>query len=188
VTEEPTRLRRRLRLDLEDLALAFETNMPEAGQYLDLDTGEVVLVQDDIGREVERVYQEIDGDDSAALAAELQRRGVPQDERDELLQADLVEVGFGTRFIRIPHVESHDAYEDMESFIETVQDARLQDRLWNAIRGKGAFRRFKDTLYDYPGERERWFTFTNAQMRRRVLDWLRDEGIEPILDEAPPRS
>jgi hypothetical protein len=52
--------------------------------------------------------------------------------------------------------------------------------LWRSIQGSRPFRRFKDTLLDYPQERERWFEFEAQQGRRRALEWLEDEEIEPI--------
>jgi len=67
----------------------------------------------------------------------------------------------------------------MEDFIDTVPEQRLQNRLWGAIRGRGAFRRFKDVLLDHAEERERWFQFRDGRLRERVMRWLRDEGIEP---------
>jgi hypothetical protein len=183
VDDEQTPARRRLKVDLRDLAETLEMNLPETSHYLDLDTGEIIMVQDESSRAVETIYEEIDSDDPAAFAAELGRRDMPQWEKDALLDADRVEAGLGITIVRIPCVESRDAYEDMETFIETVRSARLQDRLSNAIRGRGAFRRFKDALEEHPGEREGWFAFKDARMRQRALDWLREEGIEPIVDD-----
>jgi len=53
------------------------------------------------------------------------------------------------RYERIPRVESHEGYEDMEDFIATVEDEHLAELLEVAINGKGAFRRFKDVLARY---------------------------------------
>jgi len=47
-----------------------------------------------------------------------------------------------------------------------------------ALNGKGAFRRFKDVLYNYPEERERWFNFQYEKKKSRLLKWLKDEEIE----------
>ena len=47
----------------------------------------------------------------------------------------------------------------MEDFIATVEGERLAELLEVAIKGKGAFRRFKDVLLNYPEERVRWFEF-----------------------------
>jgi len=58
---------------------------------------------------------------------------------------------------------------DMQAFIETVASPRLEERLCPAIRGRGAFRRFKDVLAGYPAESERWHAFKSARVRQRVL-------------------
>ncbi len=99
------------------------------------------------------------------------------DDDDEEL-AERIEEGFGTRYVEVPQAQSSDGYRDMQAFIETVQDQRFQKHLWRAIEGRGAFRRFKDTLLDEPAERERWFAFQAERQRERVLEWLAGEGIE----------
>ena len=70
----------------------------------------------------------------------------------------------------------------MEEFIPTVRDAHLLERLCGAMSVRGTFRYFKYVLEDYPRERKRWFEFKDAQARQRVLDWLAEGGIEPILE------
>jgi hypothetical protein len=70
----------------------------------------------------------------------------------------------------------------MQAFIETVSSPWLQERLWAAIRSRGAFRRFKDARASAPAERERWFAFKDDRLRRRVLAWLAEEGIEPLTE------
>ena len=82
---------------------------------------------------------------------------------------------------RIPKAESHEGYEDMQDFVATVKDERLVELLKVAINGKGAFRRFKDVLLNYPEERERWFKFKDERMEERALEWLDD--IEVTLSE-----
>lgn len=84
------------------------------------------------------------------------------------------------RFIEIPQRESYEGYDEMLEFIETVSDSHLRDRLEDAVSGKGAFRRFKNVLLEYPGERQRWFDFQASNMNRRALEWLDSIGIEPI--------
>lgn len=68
----------------------------------------------------------------------------------------------------------------MEAFIATVRNRRLQERLERAIRGRGAFRNFKDVLLDYPAERERWFQFEQERLHQRILDWLKAHDITPL--------
>lgn len=84
---------------------------------------------------------------------------------------------FGEGCIPIPKISLDEGYEDMEDFIETVEDENLKEKLRTAIDGKGAFRRFKNVLLKYPEEKERWFKFQNSRVIERVKEWLEDEGI-----------
>lgn len=74
------------------------------------------------------------------------------------------------RYKRIPKAESHEGYEDIVDFIATVKDERLAELLEVAINGKGAFRRFKDVLLNYPKERERWFQFKDDRIQEKALE------------------
>ncbi|MCZ7554186.1 MAG: UPF0158 family protein [Anaerolineales bacterium] len=100
-------------------------------------------------------------------------------EQDDL-NADRVEAGFGDRFISIPSEGSHEGYRDMEAFIATVRNRRLQECLERAICGRGAFRYFKDVPLDYPAKRERWFQFKQERLHQRILYWLEAHGIIPL--------
>ena len=82
--------------------------------------------------------------------------------------------------IAIPKISSNDGCEDMEYFIESVEDESLKKKPHIAIDGKGAFRRLKNILLKYPEEREKWFKFQNARVKERVRKWLEDEGIELV--------
>jgi Uncharacterised protein family (UPF0158) len=85
------------------------------------------------------------------------------------------------RYLPVPHATPRDGFRDMERFAETIRDTVLRQLLNTAINGKGAFRRFKDVLHDYPPERERWFRFQADRVQQRVLEWLDSEDIEPIM-------
>jgi hypothetical protein len=91
----------------------------------------------------------------------------------------------GDRYICIPYQGSEAGYRDMEEFIDSVSDNRLRALLDVAIQGKGAFRRFKDVLLEYPQERERWFAFEKASARQRSVAWLQSEDIEPVAEQPP---
>jgi Uncharacterised protein family (UPF0158)/Nucleotidyltransferase domain len=81
----------------------------------------------------------------------------------------------------IDPLPSHEGYEEMQEFIERVRDPYARDLLERAIAGRGAFRRFKDTLLDFPSLRDAWFRFHDARLERRAIDWLVDERL---VDEA----
>lgn len=80
---------------------------------------------------------------------------------------------------------SHDGYRDMESFIDDLDDPPFAHRLARAISGRGAFRRFKDTLSDRPELMTRWFAFSNDRQRGRARDWLATEGCVPTRLYGP---
>lgn len=73
---------------------------------------------------------------------------------------------------QIGSVGSHEGYRDMAEFVEGVHHRRAAELLDRAIAGRGAFRRFKDTLFEFPELREQWFRFRDARSRRRALRWL----------------
>ena len=81
-------------------------------------------------------------------------------------------------------------YDDMASFIATLSDSTLIDRLERAIDGRGAFRRFRDTLSATPKEFTRWHRFAGDRQRGRARAWLADHGYQPhpTPPEPPPRN
>ena len=84
------------------------------------------------------------------------------------------------RYEPIPKAESREGYEDMRDFIASVDDEHLAELLEVAISGKGAFRRFKDVLFGYPEEKERWFQFRDDRIQERALEWLDDISVSLV--------
>jgi hypothetical protein len=177
---------KQLTIDWLELELAFDNSSYEAHYYLDKETGEIYQVTDETRRELESVYEEYDDADDLDLRAVLAEMDMQDWMRETLLIADLVETHYGSRIIEIPAVDGRDAYEVMEAFIDTVSDPRIADLLARAIDGRGAFRRFKDTLLEFPQERERWFAFEQADTFARIREWLEEEEIEPLNN--PPQT
>jgi hypothetical protein len=184
----PETPKRRLAADLSELESAFEDASWEMSHYLDLETGQIVTLTDEIRRQWEDLFEDDESelDEPIDLAEAVRKTDLPEWEKDVLIEADQIEAGYGTRYLGIPQGDSHEGYRDMEAFITTIQNEHLRDRLWQAIGGGGAFRNFKDVLADFPRERERWFEFKDARLRQRVLDWLASQGIEPAIEKAAP--
>jgi Uncharacterised protein family (UPF0158)/Nucleotidyltransferase domain len=90
------------------------------------------------------------------------------DEREDLEGRDL---------IAIAPISSDESYQELLDFSTRVRDPRARELLLRAIEGRGAFRRFKDTLFEFPDLRKDWFAFHDARMERRAIEWLRDEGV-----------
>lgn len=83
------------------------------------------------------------------------------------------------RWLHVECVGSGAGYGDMELFIATVEDPTIIDRLEIAIRGKGAFRRFKDVLARWPEELQRYFAFSSERQLGRARAWLAAAGYRP---------
>jgi hypothetical protein len=179
-------MKRRLKVDLGELEIALQTDSYEMQHYLDLETGEIILIMDEFRQELEWIYDEIydeEGNRVVALEEYLEGRDDPEWQKERLLDADRVEQGYRTRYIPIEKDHPYADYNDMEGFIPTVDDPELRERLWRAIRGRGAFRYFKDVLWEHPDVREEWFEFKDARSQRRLERWLAAHDIEPIGDE-----
>jgi len=176
-------MKRKVNVELDELAIALDTDFSELHQYLDLETGRIVAIMEEITWELEEIYEEIydeDGNRVVTLEDYLQQRDDPDWQKEMILEADRVEQGYGTRYIRVERDDPYGDYRDMERFIGTVEDARLRERLWNAIQGRGAFRRFKDLLVRHPQVEEAWFDFKDARLQKRVANWLETHDIEPV--------
>lgn len=79
--------------------------------------------------------------------------------------------------VRIEPLPSYVWYQDMADFADAISDARAGRRLELAIRGRGAFRRFKDVLHQHPRLVPAWHAFSDTRARRRAVDWLDDHSL-----------
>jgi hypothetical protein len=95
---------------------------------------------------------------------------------DELEQTDLV---------AIDPLPSYVWYRDMADFSERISDEQASRRLARAIRGRGAFRRFRDELFEeYPNLVSVYQGFRDVRSRRRAVQWLLEEGlVDPVEAE-----
>ena len=185
-------LLRRLPVNLDELAYALHESdqFGTIRHYLDLDSGEIVMITDEMRAEAEQISEVIPADAEdygAAFEEALAGSDRPDWMKDSIRLVETVEAGYGTRFITVPPVGSHEAYEDMADFITTVTNRHTRERLAEAIAGKRPFRRFKDALDNYPQERERWFAFSAERQRQRAVDWLESIGVTPV-DEKTDRQ
>lgn len=79
-------------------------------------------------------------------------------------------------FYRLPTSVDIRDYDIMEDFIETLS-GKAHDMLTSAINRRGAFRRFKDRLYDL-GLEKQWYDFRADTYRRKAIKWCEDNNIE----------
>ena len=80
-------------------------------------------------------------------------------------------------YIRLPDSYDINEYRMMEDFIYELPEGRSQVVLEQAIRGKGAFRRFKDCLYDL-GLEGKWYKYRDDCYENIARDWCERFGLE----------
>ena len=82
-------------------------------------------------------------------------------------------------WIPAPSQRDLDEYSIMEDFAESITDTRANELLCVALDGKGAFRRFKDTLRRVDLE-EAWYAFKRKAYVELAREWCEENGIEYV--------
>lgn len=83
------------------------------------------------------------------------------------------------RYISLPERYEIDEYAMMDEFAYQYPDARISNRLREDLYGRGAFRRFKDSVFRF-GIREEWFKYRDEKYRELAEEWcLRNGLIKP---------
>jgi hypothetical protein len=155
---------KKLTVDIPEIAALAENAEHEDEYYLDVQTGQVVIVPSDFS------YRDLDSAEDLSDLPEWERELVPVAR----------EIAAGNeRYVSLPEYSSDEAYEQMAAFTQTVTDETLRQRLNAALRGDRPFRRFKNVLLQSPADEKRWFKFKDDGLEEFVRDWLREIGIEP---------
>ena len=81
------------------------------------------------------------------------------------------------QFLRFPTKYEIHQYRIMEDFIDQLAPGKAQAELVHAIRGKGAFRRFKQSVR-YHGLEQRWYDYLAEAYREIAIRWCEEEGLE----------
>ena len=174
--------KRSIKVSVAEIAEAIDNSSIEIRYYLDLETGKIPFITEEDTLLLDQVIRE-HGDPATGevdWASVLPKLDLDDYEKENLVIVNAIEADDSARYLAIPRPSSREGYNDMFEFIATLSNARLQVRLENAIKGRGAFRAFKDALSAYPTERQAWFRFRDQRTRQRALDWMEAEGIEAI--------
>jgi hypothetical protein len=141
-------------IDLEGLIAAVETELPEVEHYLDLRSGQILIVVKTDGIEDLRKLDQIAQDNLA-----LSHRVHSEPEAYE----------------RIPSIASDAALRWMQEWAATVADDELRGRLEGVLQNctDDCFRAFRQELSSAPQEeRERWFAFREEKLSEYLTDWV----------------
>ena len=92
---------------------------------------------------------------------------------DEELWADVLEelVENWDKYIQIEKMESHESFDLMADFAESVDSKELRESLINALNKKHPFKNFKWVVDNSGPYRQKWFDFKN----QRLIEWVKDQ-------------
>jgi len=160
---------KKLKVDIDDIAVAmeFSSTLEESFRYLDTETGKVIYVDSTVMDDVEE-------------GNEGEIEDYPDWMKEMAEDTKLVLDDDKERFREITEITSYEAYKVMEDFIYTIKDRKIQNILSRAIQGRGSFRRFKDTIAEWPALEKQWFSYKDNAVKQEVIDWLESIGIEPV--------
>lgn len=148
---------------LKDIVEELEMQFDERPSFVDLDSGEVVSVSQDLLRDAEDAENEDEELD------------IPAWQEDEWKVAKRIAFHFD-RFERLPSKYDVHEWDIMSRFADSVKDRRIAGELEEAIGGAGAFRMFKSTIRRLKIEQQ-WYAFRLEALEEIARDWCEEPGI-----------
>ena len=148
---------------LKDLIDGMDMQMDEYRQFLNKETGVVVSVSN----EELSIAEDSEEDDVFSQYPDWQREAIQQ-----ALDIDLN----WENYIELPNKWEVDEYHIMEQFCDSLDNEKIATTLFSVISGKGAFRRFKDTVQRY-GIENRWYSYREEALKKIALSWCEQNNI-----------
>lgn len=90
-------------------------------------------------------------------------------------QAEEIDNNF-ENYIPLPTKYDINEYSMMRDFAEGYPDSEVSSRLCRALYGRGAFRRFKDSVYDMGIEQD-WFGFRDGEYKKIAEAWRKENNL-----------
>ena len=148
-----------------------------AGGMLDLDAIDVEEIANALADQTDYEHRWLIDPRTGEIAFWTSDLGIDGENPVELDELDLTV---------IDPLPSYVWYQDMVDFADGISDRGAGERLSRSLAGKGAFRRFKNELYQgHPELISAWQALRDARARVRAVQWLADEGL--IDEDAAQR-
>lgn len=147
-----------IKIKLSNLIEAIEAHSDELQSLLNLKTGEIYLVSD----EAIQIAENDDSDYSDWQKEEIKiAKHYIENENDYLV---------------LPSQYDVNEYQIMEDFASNIEDEKIADQLLISLQGKGAFRRFKDSVILLGIDKE-WYEFKNERYKQFAIRWCEENEI-----------
>jgi hypothetical protein len=151
------------KVKLQDIIDGMEMQIDGTHTYLNIKTGEVISVS-------QEALWAAEEDEPFDHLPEWQQQ-------ERIIAIDILEDFF--KYQELPTKFDINEYEIMENFCFTIKDQKMRSLLLNAIRGKGAFRRFKDNIQRF-GIADKWYEYRDEKLKEFAIEWCEESGIEYI--------
>ncbi|NLC03039.1 MAG: hypothetical protein GX787_02015 [Tissierellia bacterium] len=87
------------------------------------------------------------------------------------------EVLYGDIWIPLPSKFEINEYAIMEEFCLLIRNDRISEIMYNSIKGKGAFSRFRKNIKRYNIEDD-WYKFQNEALKTIAIEWCESNNID----------
>lgn len=148
---------------IEDIVEHMEVQIDEWRNLLNIETGKVVSVS---------------SDELAAAEDEEPFDHLSQWQQEQRMEAMKVVENFED-YRELPTKFDINEYDIMEDFCFSITNEEQKSDLLRAIRGRGAFRRFKDTIAEW-GLNDQWYSFRTEKFKQIAIEWCRDNEISYV--------
>lgn len=155
-----------IKVKLSEIIAGMDSQSDERLSYLNKETGELVSISD---------YE-----------LRIAESGDPLEEYSEW-QRDLIKIAKEiledkeNKFVSLPSRFDIDEYMMMEKFVLSVKDDHISNYLYAAIKGKKAFRRFKDGVLRFGIEKD-WYMYRESEFKEIAIRWCEENKINYIDD------
>ena len=102
----------------------------------------------------------------------------PEWQHEEIREAiNFLEQWDGKTYVALPDKYEIHEYDIMEKFGEIQSNPHKANSILSAIRGKGAFRRFRDAV-DKLGITDEWYAYRDCEIQNMVRSWCKYNDIK----------
>jgi L-methionine (R)-S-oxide reductase len=160
---------------LSEIIDGLDMQSDDVESYFNKKNGKLVHITETDRSEYED-YDSFDEDETEEDFLD-DRDNVPEEIRDVFENED--------DYLSLPSQHDIHEYDIMADFCGSVENKEQASQLQRAIKGSGAFRRFKDLVNEL-GIEERWYRFRTAAFKEIAVEWCEDNEIEYIDDVKLP--
>lgn len=151
-----------MEVKLSEILEALEFMNSDNAACLNIKNGEVILLSES---------------DISAAQGDSGIENHPEWQQENIAVAQRIFLEDSKNYITLPGNFEIDEYDMMQRFIRTIPDNNIIQTLSTSIKGSGAFRRFKEHLYQF-GIQEKWFTYRANEYKQLAIQWCDENNIE----------